>query len=209
MIDHPGYSDLSTINFEAKAYSFRCSDIHNTTSLQAVPRPSGLRCMYMTNEPGWKGEGLNLCTESGQCSGQLPDGLTSQVSSAGASEDSRCYLYRSVTLHSQCTQATLADGPTVASTAPVNVRWLSHMAALQISARLVLRTRRRVSYATTLMTLLGPRRQLLRVGTSEESHACFFFACTYVQGIQSSSLVSSPLVHTLGLLRYMQRPVHH
>lgn len=91
LIDYPGYSDLSAIGFEDKAYSFRCSDIHNTT---ARPRPAGLRCMYMTNEAGWAGEGLNLCTEPGQCAGELPDGLTKKVMSAGASEDSRCYLYR-------------------------------------------------------------------------------------------------------------------
>jgi len=93
-IDYPGYADLSTIDFEDQAYSFRCADIHNTTAIEARPRAPGLRCMYMTNEPEWEGEGLTLCTEAGQCAGQLPDGLTVQVMSAGANEDSRCYLYR-------------------------------------------------------------------------------------------------------------------
>lgn len=32
------------------------------------PSASSLACLYMTNEAGWHGEGLNICEVPGKCS---------------------------------------------------------------------------------------------------------------------------------------------
>ncbi|KAK3058223.1 hypothetical protein LTR09_001301 [Extremus antarcticus] len=52
-----------------------------------------LLCLYLTNGVNWEGEGQNLCQVAGRCSPVLPDGLMSNVTSAGPSEGAVCFLY--------------------------------------------------------------------------------------------------------------------
>ncbi|KJX99056.1 hypothetical protein TI39_contig375g00010 [Zymoseptoria brevis] len=67
-------------------------------------------CIYMTSAIGWEGEGLNLCNPSGQCAPKLPDGLTSQVLSAGPSPNEICFLYASENCQGQQSQPLIYPG---------------------------------------------------------------------------------------------------
>ncbi|SMR56563.1 unnamed protein product [Zymoseptoria tritici ST99CH_3D1] len=67
-------------------------------------------CIYMTSAIGWEGEGLNLCNPSGQCAPKLPDGLTSQVLSAGPSPNEICFLYADENCQGQQSQPLIYPG---------------------------------------------------------------------------------------------------